>query len=57
MVEYTIATFFIKVFFSAIIIMPESAYRVATGPGKTWKVLDFEKRPGKSLKVLEFSKF
>ena len=23
-------------------------------PGKSWKVLDFEKCPGKSLKVLEF---
>ena len=31
--------------------------RVATGPGKSWKVLDFERCPGKSWKVLEFSKF
>ena len=31
--------------------------RVTTGPGKSWKLLEFEKCPGKSLKVLEFSKF
>ena len=31
--------------------------RVATGPGKSWKVLEFEKCPGKSWKVLGFVNF
>ena len=31
-----------------------SLFMVPTSPGKSWKVLEFEKSPGKSWKVLKF---
>ena len=39
------------------VLVPFNPIRVATGPGKSWKVLEFKNCPGKSLKVLEFFYF